>query len=81
MSNQKLTIVVVSAIIGLSACETTGAPISERYGQAFQETVNSQIVDETAVPGAPIMNTDLSNAAVDRYLNDQVKQPKEVSDN
>ena len=64
----------VGAIV-LAACSTNQGYIHNNSGIAAKQAVEYQIVDKSASPGAPEIHPDKVAAAVDRYLNDEVKQP------
>ena len=64
----------------LCGCATNTRYIVEDFGQAHNEVMAKQIVSTTPVPGAPIMHPKRANDAVKRYLDDEIKQPKEAGE-
>ncbi len=77
---KKLLITLSIAGLGLSACTTAPSKnLSDNYGNAVNAAKSTQVINPNAVPGAPAMNAARSAAAVERYVNDEVKQPKDVS--
>jgi len=77
MTKLQIFIVVLPLTLSLGGCATNTQHISPSYGQAHQAAMSKQIVTTTVTPGAPVMHSKKANDAVQRYLDDTIKQPKE----
>ena len=79
---KKLLTTLSITALGLSACATAGTSenLSDFHGKSVQAAQSTQVINPNAVPGAPAMNAARSAAAVDRYLKDEVKEPRDVTD-
>ncbi len=85
MSTNRLKALVASSlIIGLAGCQTgsdIGAFDDPGFGEANRQTMAAQVVNPDPVYDTDIPATSADHAAdaVDRYNNDQVKQPEKVN--
>jgi|GEM_PF-5830828 len=77
--SHKVTIAVISAGL-IAGCATNTKHISQEFGAAHAETMNKQIVTTAIAQTAPEMHPQKANAAVTRYLEDEIKEPKETSE-
>lgn len=75
MKIMKTTWIGIGAAILLSACATNQGYIHTNSGASVQAAIEPQIVDKKAATGAPEMHPDKIAAAVERYLEDEVKRP------
>ncbi len=66
--------------LALSACATNQQPLGPKHGQAVRTALNSQIVDPTPARGAPVLHPQKAQAAVERYVNDEVKKHEEAQE-
>ena len=66
------------AIIASTGCVSLNQPISSVFGEAYEANLAAQIVDETPAEGAPAMDAQKSDAAIERYRTDQIKEPTEA---
>lgn len=71
----KLTIISV-AVLSTAACASLEGNIDPDFGAAITAAYDKQIVSTQAETGAPVTDPRVQGAAYQRYLNDQVKQPK-----
>lgn len=66
-----------ASALALGGCVNLNEPISTQYGK-FQETnMAAQIVDPAAAEGAPMMDAQKADAAIERYRTDTIKEPEE----
>jgi len=73
---KKSKYILAAAVIStcVSACGTTATNLRDNFGVAVNSANDKQIVSAAAVPGAPVMNPQVRQAAIDRYLTDTVKE-------
>ena len=68
----------------LGGCATNQGPIMPQVhgerGVAVKAALAKQIVNPNAVSGAPTLHPNKAAAALERYLNDEVKVPREAED-
>lgn len=80
--------ITLSIFIGfggiISGCATNQTPIAvttqEERGAAVKAALAKQVVNPNAVAGAPTLHPDKAAAALERYLNDEVKMPTQAED-
>ena len=72
-TNYFLALTSMTLLVG---CATNQGYIHDNSGQSVDVAMDAHIVDKSATPGAPVMHADKSNAAVQRYLDDEVKKPQ-----
>ena len=70
------TMIALPVILTLGACAANTQHMSPSFGQAYQAAMSKQIVTTAVTPGAPEMHPKKANDAVQRYLDDEIKQPK-----
>lgn len=74
--NMPLKKIFLSATILCSAgCVSLNEPLSTRFGESYTANMNAQIVDPTPAEGAPMMDAQKADAAIERYRKDEVKEP------
>ena len=77
MTISKYICVGLITSLGLSACATTlPSHVGLDHRASIEDANNKQIVSKTAVKGAPILHPEMSAAAIQRYLDDAVKEPE-----
>lgn len=79
MAHSKLVLVSMTAAFLASGCTTTNTIVGANFTPSVEQAMNKQIVSSEAVKGAPILHPDMTAAAVDRYLSDEVKELEEDS--
>ncbi len=67
---------VALAICG--GCVSLDEPISSDFGKAYHANMAAQIVDPEAAEGAPTMDGQRTDAAIERYRTDTIKEPEEA---
>lgn len=78
MNISKIAIACTTLSILLAGCGTTSSSLRPNFGQAVETAYDKQVVSSEAVAGAPEMHPEMVAAAIQRYLDDQVKKPEEV---
>lgn len=83
--SKPIKIFILIGGIGLNtACATNQTPIAvqseSQRGAAVKSALAKQIVDPNPVAGAPTQHPAKAAAALDRYLNDDVKEPIETDE-
>lgn len=73
------SIKIIPAVLLLSACSTTQGPLDPDFGKAVTAATEAQIIDPTPATGAPKADPTVQSSAVQRYKNDEVKQPENES--
>ncbi len=77
----KLKTLLASCIcLTLSACASNQGYISKDTGRALEEGLAKQIVDPTPAQGAPSVTPEVADAAIQRYLDGEVKEISEDAD-
>ncbi len=76
-SNTRTAWVALTAAAGLllGACATNEGYLSPNTGRALQEAYAKQIVDPNPAVGAPSVTPEVAAAAIQRYLDGEVKDP------
>ena len=76
----KTTLIISSSVLAfaLAGCETTAGHLSPTYGAAQNAAIDKQVVSTAAVPGAPVLDPVMVDAAIERYHTNAVKQPKQA---
>ncbi|NNC36215.1 MAG: hypothetical protein EX271_11860 [Acidimicrobiales bacterium] len=75
MKNKKIFIAGLLAAATMSACATTPmANVGDANRAAVDQANSKQVVSTAAVPGAPVLHPQMSAAAIQRYLDDRVKE-------
>ena len=70
-------IFLTATILCSAGCISLNEPISSKFGESFRANMDAQIVDPTPAKGAPIMDAQKADAAIDRYRKDEIKEPVE----
>lgn len=79
MMTKSCKLLLSASVIALGGCVSLNEPISSQYGK-FQETnMAAQIVDPAAAEGAPMMDAQKADAAIERYRTDAIKEPDEAT--
>lgn len=77
MTNTKTIFAGLFTATLVSACATTPiAPVGDSNRTAIDQANSKQVVSTTALTGAPTLHPEMSAAAIERYLEDNVKQPE-----
>lgn len=66
---------LVASLAVLGGCVNLNYDQSTVMGQAQESNFAAQVVDPTPAEGAPQQNAEMADAAYERYLKDEVKQP------
>lgn len=77
MTKTKLILLGFASSLCMSACSTIPTEIGVANRAAFDEANNKQIVSSVALKGAPERDATMTAAAIQRYLEDDVKEPDE----
>jgi len=79
MANSKLLIAGLVSAICVSGCATTDSlNFGAEHRAAVEDANSKQIVSTDAVKGAPILHPAMSAAAIQRYLDGEVKDEDET---
>ncbi len=78
MKFSKIALLCTTTSLLLVGCGTTSSNLRHNYGEAADAVLDKQIVSKTAEKGAPVMHPEMVAAAVQRYLDDAVKEPEDV---
>ena len=73
--NVKHAILLLSSAGLMSGCLNLNYPQSTVSGKFAAQNFDAQVVDPEPAEGAPEMDADMVDAAVERYKNDEVKEP------
>jgi len=74
MIDMKKVIVGTCATFALVGCASTTSTMNSGHGISQNAAIDRQVVSKTAIPGAPEMNPQMVDAAIQRYLTDTVKK-------
>ena len=78
MANSKLLVIgLVSAVCVTGCASTNTLTFGSEHRSAVEEATNKQIVSTDAVKGAPTLHPAMSAAAIQRYLDGQVKEEEQ----
>ena len=83
--HNKLKLIIVGISLTLASCATNQGPINAAIyegesGAAVKAALAKQIVDPNPAKGAPKSHPAKGAAALDRYINDEVKEPIDVQE-
>ena len=74
MIMSRIALLAAASLLALSACTSLDKPLGgASFGVAAANGFAEQVVDPTPTPGAPILDAEMSNAAINRYRTDKVK--------
>ena len=80
MTNSKLLVIGLVSTICVSGCASTNTlNFGSDHRAAVEDANNKQIVSTDAVKGAPALHPAMSAAAIQRYLDGQVKEEEDSS--
>ena len=66
---------LVASLVVLGGCVNLNYDLSTVEGDAADQNFAAQVVDPTPAEGAPTQNAEMADAAYERYLKDEVKEP------
>lgn len=75
MFDMQMKMTLTASLFFLAGCASMDQPINSNYGAAMAEIENLHIVNPQATPGAPTANASKTTDAIQRYLDDAVKEP------
>lgn len=83
--HNKLKLIIVGISLTLASCATNQGSIKTvtykgEAGSAVKAALAKQIVDPNPAKGAPKSHPAKGAAALDRYINDEVKEPIDVQE-
>lgn len=68
---------IVALGVALGGCTNLNYPLSTESNKFAANNFDAQVVDATPAEGAPAFDAEMADAAYERYLDDEVKQPFE----
>ncbi|MHA7901439.1 MAG: hypothetical protein ACX94B_16375 [Henriciella sp.] len=74
MRNAK-KIALISTLGLIAACSTNQGYLAVDTGLALEQGLAKQIIDPNPAEGAPMATTEKEAGAIERYRNDEVKDP------
>lgn len=77
MTNSRKLLLSASVFAMAGCVSNLDEPISSQYGKFYENNMAAQIVDPTPAEGAPMMDAQKADAAIERYRTDTIKEPEE----